>query len=212
MNPMPPGVMHDPAVQQHAIDAEDALRASTYSLLAALLAAPPSRELLELVAGIGDNGNGSGNGMAQAWKVLGLAGRCTSVESLDDEYHALFIGLARGELVPYGSWYLTGFLMDRPLAQLRSDLAALGFERTEGVHEPEDHAAALCETMGLIIAAGQEFGHEVQRSFFAKHLEPWMGQFFTDLANAEAACFYRAVGHLGQQFVDLERQYFSMPA
>ena len=72
--------------------------------------------------------------------------------------------------------------------------------------------AALCETMGLIIAAGQEFGHEVQRSFFAKHLEPWMGQFFTDLANAEAACFYRAVGHLGQQFVDLERQYFSMPA
>lgn len=212
MNPIPPGVSHDPAVRQHDIDSDEALRANTYSLLAALLAAPPSRELLDLVARIADNGDSSGNGLARAWKVLGLAGRRSSVGSLDDEYHALFIGLARGELVPYGSWYLTGLLMDRPLAQLRSDLAALGFERAEDVHEPEDHAAALCETMGLIIAGGEEFGHGVQRSFFSRHMEPWLGQFFADLANAEAACFYRAVGHLGQQFVELERQYLSMPA
>jgi TorA maturation chaperone TorD len=53
--------------------------------------------------------------------------------------------MSRGELLPYGSYYLTGFLNERPLARLREDLQALCIERVEKQCEPEDHAAILCE-------------------------------------------------------------------
>jgi TorA maturation chaperone TorD len=122
----------------------------------------------------------------------------------------LFIGLGRGELVPYGSWYVTGFLMERPLAELRVDLKRLGMERQEDVHEPEDHVAALCETMSLLVLSGDEAPFDEQREFFSKHLAPWIGRFFGDLAAAPSAHFYRSVGLLGERFMEVERTYFSM--
>ncbi len=191
---------------------EDAARANVYSLLATLLAHPPTGDVLELLRQIETPAGNGDSGLAAVWQTLKLASERAAIEALDDEYHDLFIGLGRGELVPYGSWYLVGFMMDKPLATLRRDLAALGFERQEGVFEPEDHAAALCETMCLIIRSGSDVPFETQRRFFSEHIGPWMGRFFQDLQNAKSARFYRAVGQLGEQFVELEKQYLAMLA
>lgn len=187
------------------------LRANTYSLLGTLLAWPPGLELLEVLRGI-DGSDGIGEGtLAPAWQMLKLAAREADAARVDDEFHDLFIGVGRGELVPYGSWYLTGFMMDKPLALLRADLAALGFERQPDVHEPEDHVAALCEAMAAIIV-GDDIDPEAERRFFGEHVGPWMGQFFNDLQQARAACFYRAVGRLGQEFLAIESRYQDMSA
>jgi TorA maturation chaperone TorD len=141
--------------------------------------------------------------------VLRLAGERATVESLDDEYHELFVGIGRGEVVPYGSWYMTGFLMDQPLAVLRRDLQELGFERREDIKEPEDHVAALLETMGLMIS-DDDTSVDTQRRFFQSHMGPWMKTFFLDLQKASAARFYRAVGQFGEQFMEFEHKYLTM--
>jgi TorA maturation chaperone TorD len=185
------------------------LRANTYSLLGALLAAPPAESLIQLLKTITPAEVGGDDDLASAWEVLRLAGERASVASLDDEYHELFVGIGRGELVPYGSWYMTGFLMDQPLAILRRDLAELGFERQEDIKEPEDHVAALLETMGLMIGEG-DTSVDVQRRFFQSHMGPWMKTFFLDLQKANAARFYRAVGQFGEQFIEFERKYLTM--
>ena len=192
---------------------QDVMRANTYGLLAALLAKPLTAQLLDLVSHIDDEAASAEQGaMASAWKMLALAARRATLDGLDDEYHDLFIGIGRGEVVPYGSWYMTGFLLDKPLVELRNDLQALGIERQDGVREPEDHVAALCETMSMIINDGAAIGFEFQRRFFSCHVEPWMGLFFADLQQATSAVFYRAVGHLGQQFLEIEQRYLGMPA
>lgn len=188
---------------------EEGARANAYALLGNLLARAPDAHVLGLLHQIQVPAN-EGRGMAGAWGMLRLAAEQTRADSAADEYFNLFIGIGRGELVPYASWYLTGFLMERPLALLRIDLEALGFERREGVCEPEDHAAALCETMAMIIG-GEEIPLEVQRAFFQRHVAPWMSRFFRDLQQAEAARFYSAVGLVGERFIELEGQYLSMP-
>jgi TorA maturation chaperone TorD len=185
---------------------DDAVRANTYGLLGALLATPPRQKLFDLLASIDSP---STDGLGAAWSVLKRAAECADVEAVDDEYHDLFVGVGRGELIPYGSWYLTGFVMDKPLAVLRSDLAALGFERQDEVKEPEDHAAALLETMALI-ADAPEHGIDVQRRFFDRHVATWMRTFFADLQSAGSARFYRAVGQFGDQFLEFEMKYLSI--
>lgn len=204
----------NPAVgETSSMDAADQLRANTYRFLAALLAAPPGDELLQLLErqdATGDGDDQAGGPLAEAWQMLRLAARETDVARLDDEYHDLFIGLGRGELVPYASWYLTGFLMDRPLAYLRHDLRYLGIERQAQVTEPEDHAAALCEAMVEIIGAGAELPRQWQRKFFNDHMAPWLGLFFRDLQQARCACFYTAVGRLGQAFMNIEAQFLDV--
>ena len=193
---------------------DDAVRANTYGLLGALLAAPARRELFDLLANIDAPSTPSTDGpfiddLGAAWSDLGRAAEHADVEVVDDEYHALFIGVGSGELIPYGSWYLTGFVMDKPLAALRTDLAALGFERRDDVKEPEDHAAALLETMALLVASA-EHGIDVQRRFFDAHVATWMRTFFADLQSADSARFYRAVGRFGDQFMKFEMQYLSI--
>lgn len=190
-----------------APDRQDQVRANTYSLLAALLAAPPMQPMLDMLRRI-DAADDTRFGAS--WDMLQLAARYASVEALDDEYHDLFIGISRGEIVPYGSWYLTGFMMDRSLAYLRRDLDRLGIERQQDVCEPEDHAAALCESMAVVISSPEELGLDTQRRFFEQHMAPWMAIFFRDLQAAKSANFYRAVGRLGEQFVNLEKQYLTM--
>lgn len=193
-----------------AVSQEDGLRANTYGLLGNLLARVPNQEalqrlrLIELAEGEQDNG------MAAAWQMLAMAAQRTTLEAVDDEYHALFIGIGRGEMMPYGSWYLTGFLMERPLAQLRQDLKMLGFERQDGVKEPEDHAGALLEIMCMLILDDSGISAHEQKTFFDRHLEPWIGKFFEDLQNANSASFYSAVGVLGAQFMRVEKQYLAM--
>lgn len=198
----PPG-----AAVNAGADEDSHLRSATWSLLGNLLGRPPDENTLALLGRIEADEAGAENLLAGAWAMLRSAAGRSSPAELIDEYHELFIGIGRGELVPYGSWYLTGFLMEQPLAKLRVDLEALGFERQEGVCEPEDHAAALCDVMGMISAGEAATSLEEQAAFFERHMAPWMGRFFRDLQAAPSARFYRAVGGLGEQFIEVEREY-----
>jgi len=152
-----------------------------------------------------DNATGTVADFPSCWRQLVAAARDASAEALEDEYHDLFIGLGRGEVVPFASWHLTGFLMERPLSDLRDDLKALGLTADAAQKDPEDHIAALCESMALIIRA-EDVDAARERAFFARHLQPWAAKFFAELQSAKAARFYRAVGALGQRFVDIEAQ------
>ena len=195
---------------QEAPDAEEqGYRAGAYTLLAGLLRDIPSEDILDQVTRLAEVSE-QGDELALAMHLLGMAAQGSSRQQLDDEFHALFIGLGRGELVPYGSWYLTGFLMEKPLAVLRDDLAQLGYARQDDTHEPEDHAAALCEVMAMLISEGRPL--EIQHDFFETHLASWLGRFFTDLSEAKHAVFYRAVGRFGRAFIELEQHYLDMKA
>jgi TorA maturation chaperone TorD len=197
-NPAPGGALPDEDQQA---------RAGVYALLGALLAAPPDSGLLDALRNLQP---GAGV-LAPAWAQLREAARQARPDTLQDEYHALFIGLGRGELAPYGSWYLTGFLMEKPLAELRAELRNMGFARQEGVAEPEDHAAAVCEVMAMTITENRLTFLE-QSTFFSTHLGSWLPRFFQDLEQADSANFYRAVGGLGKRLMAVEQQYFAMPA
>jgi TorA maturation chaperone TorD len=194
-----------------AIDEAQSYRAGAYRLLAALLRHSPDSALLKNVAGMSDIDEQDVE-LAITMSMLGLAARSCDEDALDDEYHNLFIGLGRGELVPYGSWYMTGFLMEKPLGELRDDLAEMGFVRSEDVHEPEDHIAALCEVMSMLIddnASGEELSAP-QTLLFERHIAPWADRFFNDLSESESAIFYRSVGRFGAAFIEFEKRYLSM--
>jgi TorA maturation chaperone TorD len=175
-----------------------------------LLAAPPDRPLLASLADLSADGTELGRAFARLAEAAGTATPARAAE----EYHDLFIGLTRGELLPYGSYYLTGFLNEKPLAELRDALAGLGIARADDVKEPEDHVAALCEVMaGLIDGAyGAPQPLAVQRGFFETQMAPWVGRFFADLEGAQAAVFYAAVGRLGRRFIEIESTAFAMDA
>jgi TorA maturation chaperone TorD len=190
------------------LDEVDAARAQEYALLSVLLARAPDAALLERLVTL--RGDPSPLGVAHA--ALAEAAQSTNIERVEREYFDLFIGLGRGELLPYGSYYLTGFLHERPLARLRAHLEKLAIERTAGQAEPEDHAAILCEIMAGLTS--RRFGAPVgsDREMFDQHLAPWIGRFFADLEQAEAADFYRRVGTLGRLFIEIETEAFALPS
>lgn len=189
---------------------EEQARAGVYSLLGALFAGPPGVEVISILQTIPDAGDDSAPAMAASWRALKQAADHAPMAQIGDEYQDLFIGVGRGELLPYGSPYLTGFLHDRPLVDLREDLARLGLQRQPSSREPEDHVAALCEAMAHLISSSAEYGFDDQKGFFEKHLLPWVGQFMSDLQAAKSADFYHAVGDLGADFFALETRYFSL--
>jgi TorA maturation chaperone TorD len=198
----------DTAGDVHTMDIDeiDLARAREYALLSTLLARAPDQDLLKRLADL--RGDASPLGLAHA-AVAGAAGR-TSVADAQREYFDLFIGLGRGELLPYGSYYLTGFLLDRPLARLRQDLVRLGIERTAGQAEPEDHAAILCEVMAGLLSRRFPVSPVADRELFERHLSPWIGRFFADLEHAPAADFYRHIGALGRAFMNIETEAFAL--
>ena len=190
------------------VDEVDAARAQEYALIATLLARAPDQALLDRLAGL--RGDATPLGVAHAALAEAAAGE--SATRIEREYFDLFIGVGRGELLPYGSYYLTGFLHERPLARLREHLARLGIERAAGEVEPEDHAAILCEIMAGIIGGDFAAPAGADRELFEQHLAPWIGRFFADLERAEAAEFYRAVGTLGRLFMEIEAEAFALPS
>jgi len=180
-------------------------RAQTYALLATLLVAAPDQLLLDNLAAIDVTEPESP--MGKLWLQLISAAKKVEVSAVDDEYQNLFIGVTHGELIPYGSYYQTGFLMEEPLAELRTDLAKLGLEKQEGTAEPEDHAAAQCDVMRLILMA-EGTPIVTAEDFFKHHLKPWMARFFDDMANLQQAKFYQVVGQFGAGFIKLETALF----
>lgn len=187
---------------------EDEWRVQLYRFVARFMAAPPDKAALDAAAQMGDDGSELG----KAVKTFAHLAARTDPEKAAEEYHDLFIGIGRGELLPYGSYYLSGFLHEKPLAKLRNDMSALGIERPEHVKEPEDHAGALMDMMAGLIEGefGEPLSLEEQKKFFETHVSSWMGHFFADLESAKSSVLYAALGSVGRCFLEIEETAFSM--
>lgn len=192
------------------VDPEDRLRADLYNFLGLLLARPADQLLLDQTAQL----TGDDSPLGQAVSGLSRVAKASKPKAVEREFNALFIGLGRGELLPYASYYLTGFLNEKPLARLRQDMAALQVTRAENVFEPEDSMASLMETMaGLIVGRfGTPVSLDRQRTFFNNHIAPWAVHFYTDLEAAKSSVFYGSVGAVGREFMTIEREAFRMTA
>ncbi len=187
---------------------EDLLRARFYGLLANLLSGPPGPEILDGLKRL----EGDETDMGRALGDLAKAAARTTQNQVEREFTDLFIGLTEGELTPYASYYLTGFLYEKPLADLRADMETLGVRGAEDVSEPEDHIASLFEIMHWLITGSLDTPADLktQRKFFDAHVGSWASRFFDDLEAAESAVFYRPIGAIGRTFMDIEREAFSM--
>ena len=192
------------------IAAEDRTRADFYNFLGVLLASPPEQILLNQIAGL----RGDDSDLGLAIQSMARVAKVTKPAAAEREFNALFIGLGRGELLPYASFYLTGFLNEKPLAQLRNDMVARGITRAPNVFEPEDNIASLMEMMGGIIVG--RFGAPAslgdQKLFWRKHIAPWAVHFYSDLEAAENSVLYASVGTAGRIFMEIEREAFRMTA
>jgi TorA maturation chaperone TorD len=186
----------------------DLFRSHHYALLATLLMAAPSECTLQRLAGL----KGDASPLGRTHADLAEAARTVRAEALEREYFRLFIGVGRGELVPYESFYLTGFLQEKPLARLRQDLAVLGIERSPDLVELEDHAGVLCEIMAGLLDGTFETPEASEAHFFQAHIEPWVPRFFDDLAAAQESNFYRHVAILGRTFMTIESEARALAA
>lgn len=196
------------AVEAAAPDELDLARAREYALLAALLLDAPGAELIAGLRALW----GDASPLGQAHAALAEAARIVTPADVAREFDDLFIGLGRGELLPYGSYYQSGFLHERPLARLRQDLQRLSIERISDRGESDDHMAILCETMAGIIDGSFPVPAGAEPLFFQAHVGPWAARFFHDLERAEGAAFYRSVGALGRVFMDIETAAFALSA
>ncbi|MCH2067858.1 MAG: molecular chaperone TorD family protein [Shimia sp.] len=198
------------AVTNTQVAEEDLLRADLYDFLAALLANPPSKDLLQHASAL----SGDDSDLGKAISTLARVAKATNATAVESEFNALFIGLGRGELMPFASYYLTGFLNEKPLASLRAGMAALRITRAPNVYEPEDNIASLLEMMAGMIRG--RFGAPVplqkQKDFFFTHIAAWAEHFFSDLEAAQNSVFYAPVGTVGKAFLEIETQAFRMGA
>lgn len=196
-----------------AIPEEDRCRADFYGMLANMLAAPPCADQLAGLARL-QGTEAARNETAIGGALAALADRAaeTSAAAAEDEFSRLFIGLTEGALRPYASYYLTGSLFEKPLAQLRADMARLGIKRSDGVCEPEDHIAALLEMVrGLILGVfGTPASLPAQRGFLEAHVFNWAPQFFADLEMTASTGLYGPVGTLARTFLAIEREVFDL--
>jgi TorA maturation chaperone TorD len=189
------------------VDVEiDTARAQEYALLAALLLRVPDDQLLEKLASL----PGDDTPLGTAHGALAEAANLASHEILARDYFRLFIGVGRGEILPFASYYLTGFLQSRPLATLREDLGRLGLQRADFHHDPEDHIGTLCEVMNNLARDRERFSLSDERLFFDRHLSPWAIRFFADLESVKNARFYAAVGKVGRVFMNIEAEAFAL--
>ncbi len=199
----------EPANDVHAdLDDVDLARARGYRLLAHLFAKPPTRELLEQIGSI----TGDASPLGMAWIALADAAREVSIAAAGEEYFKLLVGVGRGEVLPYASFYLAGFLHERPLSAVRADLARLCIERRVGIHEPEDNVATLFDAMAGMIDGTYATSQADQDAFFATHIKTWVPRLFADIAIAPSANFYRAVADVGGHWIDLETRAFAIAA
>ena len=193
---------------ENLINNEDQLRADMYSFLANLLRAEPSSELVNQLTKLESDDSPIGKSI----KTLSKLASSLDLPTIRDEYVRIFIGVGRGEILPFASYYLTGFLKDKPLAKLRNDMKEIGIELAENVKEPEDHIASLFDMMsGLILGKfSKKFSIGEQRGFFNKHLAPWVDLLMRDIESSRIAVFYSPIGTIGREFMEIERSSFSM--
>ena len=190
------------------VSEEDALRADMYDFLASLLRSEPSDDLIEKIAQLSGDDTPIGNACA----VLARLANAMDNGLIRNEYVEMFIGVGRGEILPFASYYLTGFLNDKPLANLRAEMIEIGIERVDGVKEPEDHIASLFDMMSGLIRGHfcKSFPIAEQAKFFNKHIEPWAGLLMRDIEAAKTVVFYAPVGTIGKAFLEIESAAFNM--
>ncbi len=204
-------MISDAPIGSSALDEETA-RAEVYGLLAQLFYAPPPPQVLAALRVAVTEAPAAGGFLEEPWRAFVGVAREVSDAQVAQEYDALFGGVGKPDVYLFGSHYLTGFLNERPLAQLRDDLRELGLERDEAMPETEDHIAYLCEVMRYLIAGDDVAVANLtrQREFYARHLQPWVMQLCDTLAAQPNARFYAALAGFAQAFFSVEQQGFDL--
>lgn len=199
------------ALRSSALDEETA-RSELYGLLALVYYAPPATEYIAQLRVAATDAPAAGAFLEEPWRALVGQARSLSDEAIRLEYNVLFGGMSKPEVYLYGSHFLSGFLNEKPLARLRTDLAGLGLARDEGMPETEDHFAYLCEVMRYLIAGDDVAVANLtrQREFFTTHIQPWVMTMCDDLQKHPKAQFYAAVAELTRAFMSVEAQGFDM--
>lgn len=199
------------------LPSEDQARSDLYALAARLLLAPADAVLLRgLAAAEPIASTGAEHSLADAWEKLTQAASVMDADAAAEEFDTLFISSGTPALNPYGSLYLSGFMNDTPLAELRADLARFGVKRVRGVFESEDHLGALCETMRVLIAGGpgrtgiQRQPLAEQKAFFEARIAPWYARCLDDMKNAEGANFYRLIAGFVSALLAIEAEAFAV--
>jgi TorA maturation chaperone TorD len=195
-----------------ADDSEEIARAELYGLLARLWIAPPDAELLAQFGVAVTEAPQPGGFLEAPWQALVTAVRATSAEAAAEEYDALFGGVGKPEVFLYGSYYLAGFLNEKPLATLRTDLAGLGLTRDEQRAETEDHIAYVFEVMRYLIAGDDVAvcNLEQQRRFFRAHVQSWVERLAEAVQAQPRAALWREVAAFTRAFVQVETQGFDL--
>lgn len=205
--------MNEPIPVSSALDEETA-RAEVYGLLAALYYAPPGPDLLAQLRVAVTEAPAAGGFLEEPWRQFVGTVRELGDEQVANEYDALFGGVGKPEVYLFGSWYLSGFLNEKPLAALRSDLAALGLARDEAMPETEDHFACVCEVMRYLIAGDdvEVANLTQQQKFFSTHVQPWVPAMCEAISAHPKARFYAALAGFTAAFVSVEAQGFDLMA
>lgn len=203
--------MNEPIPVSSALDEETA-RAEVYGLLAALYYAPPGPDLLAQLRVAVTEAPAAGGFLEEPWRQFVGTVRELGDEQVANEYDALFGGVGKPEVYLFGSWYLSGFLNEKPLAALRSDLAALGLARDEAMPETEDHFACVCEVMRYLIAGDdvEVANLTQQQKFFSTHVQPWVPAMCEAISAHPKARFYAALAGFTAAFVSVESQGFDL--
>lgn len=205
--------MNDQIPVSSALDEETA-RAEVYGLLAALYYAPPSAELLSQLRVAVTEAPAAGGFLEEPWRQFVGTVRTLSDAQVANEYDALFGGVGKPDVYLFGSFYLSGFLNEKPLAALRGDLAALGLARDETMPETEDHFACVCEVMRYLIAGDdvEVANLTQQQKFFGAHVQPWVPAMCEAITAHPKAQFYAALAAFTAAFVCVETQGFDLMA
>ncbi len=193
-------------------DREELARAEVYGLLASLFYAPPAQDLYEQLRVAVTEAPAPGGFLEASWTEVVAATRRLPLQAVADEYASLFGGVGKPEIFLYGSWFIAGYLNEKPLVELRRDLEVLGLERPLEVLETEDHIASLCEVMRFLIA-GDDVGVSnlaAQQRFFDAHLRAWVERLCDAIAANPRADLYRAVAIFARDFFAVEAQGFDL--
>lgn len=203
--------MNEPIPVSSTLDEETA-RAEVYGLLAALFYAPPSAELLSQLRVAVTEAPAAGGFLEEPWRQFVGTVRALSDEHIANEHDALFGGIGKPEIYLFGSWYLSGFLNEKPLAALRGDLAALGLARDESMNETEDHFACVCEVMRYLIAGDdvEVANLTQQQKFFSAHVQTWAPALCEAITVHPKARFYAALAAFTAAFLSVETQGFDL--
>ncbi|HEX6138138.1 MAG TPA: molecular chaperone TorD family protein [Casimicrobiaceae bacterium] len=209
--PSPLASSPSPLKFEHALSPEDRARCDFYALLARLYADGPDRPLLEAIAGAeaieGDTP------FAIAWRRLIAASGAMDPDAAAQEYTDLFVGVGKSEVNLHASHWLSGFMMERPLANLRGELASLGLARRDDVVMLEDHLSALCETMRLLVGGQDERKPAplaTQRAFFDRYLASWVFPCCAAIRESAIANYYARVAEFTEQYMALDRDALAM--